>query len=34
MLEPEPEEEGGSTANKVDKVVRTVLAPRLRRRAG
>ncbi|MFD2416413.1 Clp protease N-terminal domain-containing protein [Amycolatopsis pigmentata] len=34
MLEPEPEEEGGSSANKVDKVVRTVLAPRLRRRAG
>lgn len=33
-LEPEPEEEGGSTASTVAKVVRTVLAPRLRRRAG
>jgi ATP-dependent Clp protease ATP-binding subunit ClpA len=32
-LEPEPEEdEGGSAASKVAKVVRTVLAPRLRRR--
>jgi ATP-dependent Clp protease ATP-binding subunit ClpA len=34
MLEPEPEEEGGSAASKVAKVVRTVLAPRLRRRTG
>ena len=31
MLEPEPEEEDGSAASKVAKVVRTVLAPRLRR---
>jgi ATP-dependent Clp protease ATP-binding subunit ClpA len=31
MLEPEPEEEDGSAAGKVAKVVRTVLAPRLRR---
>jgi ATP-dependent Clp protease ATP-binding subunit ClpC len=31
MLEPEPEEEGGSAASNVAKVVRTVLAPRLRR---
>ncbi len=34
VLEPEPEEEGGSAASKVAKVVRTVLAPRLRRRTG
>ena len=34
MLEPEPEEEGGSDASKVAKVMRTVLAPRLRRRTG
>ncbi|WP_414636103.1 Clp protease N-terminal domain-containing protein [Amycolatopsis sp.] len=34
MLEPEPDEEGGSAASKVTKVVRTVLAPRLRRRTG
>ncbi|MFC7263333.1 Clp protease N-terminal domain-containing protein [Streptomyces lutosisoli] len=31
VLEPEPEEEGGSAASNVAKVVRTVLAPRLRR---
>ncbi|WP_459179230.1 Clp protease N-terminal domain-containing protein [Streptomyces sp.] len=31
VLDPEPEEEGGSAASKVAKVVRTVLAPRLRR---
>ncbi|MBT2235543.1 Clp protease N-terminal domain-containing protein [Nonomuraea sp. NEAU-A123] len=31
VLEPEPEEEGGSAASKVTKVVRAVLAPRLRR---
>ncbi|MFI2206588.1 Clp protease N-terminal domain-containing protein [Streptomyces sp. NPDC020192] len=31
VLEPEPEEEDGSAASKVAKVVRTVLAPRLRR---
>ncbi|MEU3785739.1 Clp protease N-terminal domain-containing protein [Streptomyces sp900129855] len=31
MLEPEPEEDDGSAASKVAKVVRTVLAPRLRR---
>jgi hypothetical protein len=31
MLEPEHEEEGGSAANNVAKVVRAVLAPRLRR---
>ncbi|MGW0878014.1 Clp protease N-terminal domain-containing protein [Streptomyces sp. NPDC002671] len=31
VLEPEPEDEGGSAANNVAKVVRTVLAPRLRR---
>jgi ATP-dependent Clp protease ATP-binding subunit ClpA len=34
VLEPEPEEEDGSAASKVAKVVRTVLAPRLRRRTG
>jgi ATP-dependent Clp protease ATP-binding subunit ClpC len=34
MLEPEPDEEGGSAASKVAKIVRTVLAPRLRRRTG
>jgi ATP-dependent Clp protease ATP-binding subunit ClpC len=34
MLEPEPDEEGGSAASKVARVVRTVLAPRLRRRTG
>ncbi|MGW1590173.1 Clp protease N-terminal domain-containing protein [Streptomyces sp. NPDC002386] len=34
MLEPEPEEEDGSAAGKVAKAVRTVLAPRLRRRTG
>jgi ATP-dependent Clp protease ATP-binding subunit ClpA len=34
MLEPEPEEEGGSAASKVTKVVRAVLAPRLRRGTG
>ncbi|GAA3836514.1 hypothetical protein GCM10022403_081350 [Streptomyces coacervatus] len=33
-LEPETEEEGGSAASNVAKVVRTVLAPRLRRRPG
>jgi ATP-dependent Clp protease ATP-binding subunit ClpC len=32
LLEPEPEEEGGSAASKVAKVVRAVLAPRLNRR--
>ena len=31
VLEPEPEEEGGSAASKVAKAVRAVLAPRLRR---
>ncbi|MFI5794360.1 Clp protease N-terminal domain-containing protein [Streptomyces sp. NPDC051677] len=31
MLEPEPEEDDGSAASKVAKIVRTVLAPRLRR---
>ncbi|GAA1949126.1 Clp protease N-terminal domain-containing protein [Amycolatopsis minnesotensis] len=31
VLEPEPDEEGGSAASKVAKVVRTVLAPRFRR---
>ncbi|TCO56035.1 Clp protease N-terminal domain-containing protein [Actinocrispum wychmicini] len=31
VLEPEPEEAGGSAASKVAKVVRKVLAPRLRR---
>ncbi|WP_237282537.1 Clp protease N-terminal domain-containing protein [Streptomyces fodineus] len=31
MLEPEPEEQDGSTENKVAKAVRTVLAPRFRR---
>ncbi|MFJ4616614.1 Clp protease N-terminal domain-containing protein [Streptomyces sp. NPDC088812] len=31
LLEPEPEEEGGSAASNVAKVVRTALAPRLRR---
>jgi ATP-dependent Clp protease ATP-binding subunit ClpC len=31
VLEPEPEEEDGSAASQVAKVVRTVLAPRLRR---
>ncbi|MEU5540169.1 Clp protease N-terminal domain-containing protein [Streptomyces sp. NPDC020362] len=31
MLEPEPEDEGGSAASNVAKAVRTVLAPRLRR---
>lgn len=31
VLEPEPEEEGGSAASNLAKVVRTVLAPRLRR---
>lgn len=34
MLEPEAEDEGGSPASNVAKVVRTVLAPRLRRRTG
>jgi hypothetical protein len=34
VLEPEPEDESGSTAGKVAKVVRSVLAPRLRRRTG
>ncbi|GAA4629205.1 hypothetical protein GCM10023196_048970 [Actinoallomurus vinaceus] len=34
VLEPEPEEEGGSAASNVAKVVRTMLAPRLRRRTG
>jgi ATP-dependent Clp protease ATP-binding subunit ClpA len=34
MLEPEPKDEGGSAESKVAKVVRTVLAPRLRRRTG
>ncbi|MEC3978215.1 Clp protease N-terminal domain-containing protein [Amycolatopsis sp. H20-H5] len=34
VLEPEPDEEGGSDASRVAKVVRTVLAPRLRRRTG
>jgi ATP-dependent Clp protease ATP-binding subunit ClpC len=34
MLEPEPDDEGGSAESKVAKVVRTVLAPRLRRRTG
>jgi ATP-dependent Clp protease ATP-binding subunit ClpA len=34
VLAPEPEEEGGSAASKVAKAVRTVLAPRLRRRTG
>jgi ATP-dependent Clp protease ATP-binding subunit ClpC len=32
VLEPEPEEEGGSAARTVARVVRAVLAPRLRRR--
>lgn len=32
VLEPEPEDEGGSAASNVAKAVRTVLAPRLRRR--
>ncbi|MEU9452395.1 Clp protease N-terminal domain-containing protein [Streptomyces sp. NPDC048277] len=31
VLEPEPEDEGGSAESKVARVVRTVLAPRLRR---
>jgi ATP-dependent Clp protease ATP-binding subunit ClpA len=31
VLEPEPEDEGGSAASNVAKVVRTVLAPRLRK---
>ncbi|MCX4459682.1 hypothetical protein OG585_43860 [Streptomyces sp. NBC_01340] len=31
MPEPEPEDEGGSVASNAAKVVRTVLAPRLRR---
>ncbi|MDX6238328.1 MAG: hypothetical protein QOG10_3143, partial [Kribbellaceae bacterium] len=31
VLEPEPEDEGGSAASNVAKVVRTVLASRLRR---
>lgn len=34
VLEPEPEEEGGSVAGNAAKVVRTVLAPRFRRRTG
>ncbi|MFC9639070.1 Clp protease N-terminal domain-containing protein [Streptomyces mirabilis] len=34
VLEPEPGEEDGSAASNVAKVVRTVLAPRLRRRTG
>ncbi|MCZ1004583.1 hypothetical protein O1M63_52450 [Streptomyces mirabilis] len=34
VLEPEPGEEDGSATSNVAKVVRTVLAPRLRRRTG
>jgi ATP-dependent Clp protease ATP-binding subunit ClpC len=34
VLEPEPEEEGGSAVSKVAKAVRTVLAPRFRRSTG
>ena len=34
VLEPESEDEGGSTGSKLAKAVRTVLAPRFRRSAG